>query len=355
MNDYLITECTASTLSEVIDRYDSAPVLIITDGNVERFCLSRLGLPDVIPVLVLGPGEQNKNIGSVEKIWESLHQLGASRNSTVLNVGGGMVTDVGGFACATFKRGVRFINVATSLLAALDASIGGKTAINFRGVKNEIGVFAWPVTTVIGLDLMKSLSRSEYLSGYGEMLKTGFIAGESLLEKVMMPDVALGEKRGSELSTLIKDCIEVKRRIVERDPKERGERKVLNLGHTVGHTFEALAMERCGKGGEAMPHGVAVGYGLLTALILSHLRMGFPATRISRYARLLKDYFPAINFSCKDYPRLLEFMHADKKNEAGGPVLFTLLRNVGEPEWNIPVTDEEIRTALDITRDYIGQ
>lgn len=266
-----------------------------------------------------------------------------------------MVTDLGGFAASTFKRGIPFINIATSLLGAVDASIGGKTAINCNGIKNEIGLFSWPLTTVVGLDLLSSLPYSELLSGYGEMIKTAFISSKDMTSRILNPVILDSDNPIPLLEPLIRECLDFKRKVVDEDPTENGIRKILNFGHTAGHAFEALAIIKSEKSNNPeIPHGVAVAYGILTALVISNIKLGLDSGIIAKYATFIKDLFPHFSFSCHDYPFILKCMHNDKKNFSSENILFTLLREIGNPVINVAVNEDDIKTALDITTDYIS-
>lgn len=346
-NNTVITDNTDRTTAEYLRSIDTEGALIVTDANVERLCLPRIACLRDIPRVTITPGEEHKTLASAEQIWEALERVQARRNSLLINVGGGLITDLGGFAASCYKRGIRFLNISTTLLADVDASSGGKTGVNFGGLKNQIGVFSWPEATIIGTDMLDTLPQAEVLSGYGEMLKTGYIADASLVES--LEAVAVAGVTVERLRSLIGRCTEIKRSVVEADPKESGLRKILNFGHTAGHAFESLLIKR----GTPLPHGICVVYGMMTALILSHIRLGLPSEILSRHARLLRATMPAIAFTCDDYPALLGFMHSDKKNDDTS-VRFTLLRNIADPVTAQSIDDEKIRTSLDITRDYLG-
>ena len=225
--------------------------------------------------VILSPGEDHKNIESAILIWKALEEAGATRHSLVVNIGGGLVTDIGGFAAATYKRGIRFVNIPTTLLGAVDAATGGKTGINFNGLKNEIGAFHLPSEVIISALPLATLSHREIVSGYAEMLKTGLIADEGLYRSLLDVDAVIAD--GTRLEGAMKRCVEIKEDVVRQDPTEKGLRKILNFGHTAGHAFESLAIERH----KPLAHGEAVAHGMLVELILSHMLKGFPcpATR----------------------------------------------------------------------------
>lgn len=284
-----------------------------------------------------------KSLGEAAAVWRFLSSEGARRDSVVALAGGGSLTDAGGFAAATFKRGIGYINIPTTLLAAVDASVGGKTGVDFGGLKNEVGAFRLPLATILCSEWLRTLPHSEIMSGYGEMLKTAFLQGEREAAAMMRPQL-LPDMR------LIESCARFKLGVVERDPFEKGERRVLNLGHTAGHAFESLCRAR----GGAVSHGAAVAQGLLVSLILSHMREGLDAKWISSFAALLREEFTPVRFGCRDYPALLELMRHDKKNLSDGGISFVLLRVPGEPLCGIRVLEKEICAALDITADSLG-
>ena len=263
----------------------------------------------------------------------------------VVNIGGGLVTDIGGFAAATFKRGIRVINVPTTLLGAVDAATGGKTGINFIGLKNEIGAFHLPSEVIISALPLATLPDREILSGYAEMLKTGLIADPVLYRTLLDVEGMLANPHS--LEKAMKRCVEIKEDIVNLDPRESGLRKILNFGHTAGHAFESLSIER----EKPLAHGEAVAHGILVELILSHMLKGFDSKEMHRYATLLKEHYPDTHVDCKDIPRLMELMAHDKKNATAGQPNFTLLKAIGEPEIDCLPTEDDIRAALEIYLD----
>ncbi len=297
--------------------------------------------------IVTPVGDENKNIVSLAGIWDGLQNGGADRHSVVINIGGGVITDMGGFAAATFKRGVKFINVPTTLLSAVDAAVGGKTGINFNGFKNEIGVFKEADAVIISTCFFKTLPREEVKSGYAEMLKHGLLESPESLDRLL--DYDISALNTDELLVMLEESVNVKRRVVTEDPFEKGIRKALNLGHTAGHAFESLALERKSP----VPHGYAVAWGCVVELVLSHLALGFSSTLLHRVARFVRDTYGAPAIECRDYDKLLDYMRHDKKN-SGGKINFTLLSAPGEIEINQYPGDDEIRNALDIFRDLMG-
>lgn len=325
-------------------------ILIVTDTNVEKAVLPKLNHSKTLnssPLISIQPGEDAKNIKSVIDIWGKLEEIGATRKSLLINIGGGMVTDTGGFAAATFKRGIRTINFPTTLLGAVDAATGGKTGINFQGLKNEIGAFHSPCEVIISAMPLSTLSQREIMSGYAEMIKTALIADRKLFFQLENVESLLSETENME--TAIRKCVEIKEEVVKQDPEESGLRKILNFGHTAGHAFESFAF----KIGKHILHGEAVAHGILVELILSHIMGGFNSAEIKHYADyILKPYYPKPWINCVDVPSLISLMAHDKKNSSYGQIDFTLLKDIGEPVISCTPPIKEIETALEIYLDY---
>jgi 3-dehydroquinate synthase len=269
--------------------------------------------------------------------------MGATRHSLMINLGGGMVTDLGGFAASTFKRGISFINIPTTLLSMVDASVGGKTGINFGGLKNEIGVFNNANCVILDTFFLQTLDEENILSGYAEMLKHGLISTEEHWSELMNFDIEKPDLK--ELGLLVAKSVQVKEHIVTEDPTEKGIRKALNLGHTVGHAFESLALQR-----KPVLHGYAVAWGLICELYLSVVKTGFPVDKMRQMTRYIFERYGRMPITCDDYPTLLELMTHDKKN-TGSSINFTLLGGIGDIRINQTATKEEIEEALDFYRE----
>ena len=255
-----------------------------------------------------------------------------------------MVTDLGGFAAATFKRGIDFINIPTTLLAMVDASVGGKTGVNFNGLKNEIGVFADARFVIISTLFLDTLDMPNLCSGYAEMLKHGLINDERMWAELV--GFSLHNPDFAQLQRMVGESIAVKERIVQQDPHEKGLRKALNLGHTIGHAIESFAMEQ----GRPMLHGYAVAFGLVGELYLSVCKTAFPIDRLRQTARFIREAYGTPAITCDDYPKLLELMKHDKKNTSG-IINFSLLANIGDVKLNQTASEEEIKEALDFIRE----
>lgn len=351
-SNLIFTLTPAPVIEDIASSHTGGKIFIITDSNCLDLCvrplLAQTPSLEKAGVIVTAPGDDNKNLATLTHIWSELQRGGATRNSLVINIGGGVVTDMGGFAAATFKRGVAMVNVPTTLLSAVDAAVGGKTGINFNGFKNEIGSFYPAREVVISTCWFGTLPHEELLSGYAEMLKHGLLEGDEEVD--MLLDYNIAEADAEKLLPLLRKSVEVKRRVVEEDPYEHGIRKALNLGHTAGHAFESLAL----NSGVPVPHGYAVAWGLVVDLILSHTQLGFDSSLIHRLASFVKTHYGVPAISCDDYPEIIRLMSHDKKNVTPDRIIFTLLSKPGKVEINRVASESEIKSALDIMRDLLG-
>ena len=288
------------------------------------------------PVLWLEVTEENKSLETVSRIWDFLFEHAITRRGLLICIGGGALTDMGGFAAATYKRGMSYINVPTTLLAMIDAASGGKTGINYRGIKNSIGAFAAPRATILCPEWLSTLSPQQFLSGFAEMLKTGLIDGQALWNGLLQYD--LDKMDTASLSPHIADCMAVKQRIVAQDPQENGIRKVLNFGHTFGHALERKMQ---------VPHGYAVLYGMIAELYLSVTRLGCLREPLQQLTRLMLQYYGKPQCKCSDRDQLLALMQQDKKNEQAAQINCTLLQAVGTPLINQSISASDANEALD--------
>ncbi|MDR1698203.1 MAG: 3-dehydroquinate synthase [Prevotellaceae bacterium] len=327
--------------------YEPSQIFILTDENTKKHCLPRIISLEKIKnakVIEIPAGDENKNLDSLTKIWTFLSRNGATRKSLLINLGGGMVTDIGGFAASTFKRGMTYINVPTSLLGTIDAAVGGKTGINFGGLKNEIGVINPAKIVLIDTAFFKTLDYANNVSGYAELVKHALIDSPDELRKLLAFD--LENLDVEKLRPLLETSVEIKEKIVAKDPYEKNIRKALNFGHTIGHAFESLSYER----NAPILHGFAVAYGMVCELYLSYVRLGFPKEILSRILHWTKEVYGKFPLSCKQYERLYELMTHDKKNEDSS-VNFTLLGDVGDIRINQVIEKEDIFDALDFYQE----
>ena len=343
----IICQNITDTLQQIVAKGGYPSIFILTDSNTSRICLPRLRtIPELANAKVteIPAGDENKNIEHLANIWQFLSNNGATRKSLMINLGGGMITDIGGFAASTFKRGMAYINIPTSLLGTIDAAVGGKTGINFNGLKNEVGVINPADYVLIDPEFFRTLDHDNFLSGYAEMLKHGLISSKEELLKVLKFD--LQNVDFEEFKKLLESSIAVKEYFVEKDPKEQNIRKALNFGHTIGHAIESYSHEI----GKPILHGYAVAFGMVCELYLSHIKTGFPLDLMRQINALIYENYRKFDFGCKSYNRLYELMTHDKKNTSS-EINFTLLANVGELKINQTATKEEIFEALDFYRD----
>ena len=353
-------------------------LFILTDETTKALCLPVIegfGCLKGAQIITIGATDTHKTLDSLSHVWEALGEGGATRHSLLINLGGGMVTDLGGFAASTFKRGINYINIPTTLLSMVDASVGGKTGINFRGLKNEIGVFNNAATVILDTQFLKTLDAENILSGYAEMLKHGLIDSESHWgelvsfdfernseerignseerivnseERIVNSEERIVKSENSwwmELQRMVEKSVNVKQRIVTEDPTEQGIRKALNLGHTAGHAFESFALKH-----QPILHVYAVAYGLVCELYLSCIKTGFPTDKMHQTIHFIHEHYGKMSITCDDYPQLMELMTHDKKNVAG-MINFTLLGGIGDIRINQTATKDEIYEALDFYRE----
>ena len=392
----IFSEQLERTLETAIGECHPDRLFVLTDDNTSRLCwpvVKDYGCLAAAQLITIPAGDEHKNLTSLSHVWEQLQQGGATRHSLMVCLGGGMVTDLGGFAASTFKRGIAFINIPTTLLAMVDASVGGKTGINFCGLKNEVGVFSEAQAVIICTRFLQTLDMQNVLSGYAEMLKHGLISNkEHWAELLRFPIENLNSQDGQDssdgqdpsggLASLLARSVAVKERIVEADPHEQGLRKALNLGHTIGHAIEEWSFKPTKPtpnpsrgegslgtlsgvkanqaplpsggdgGGSSSPllHGYAVAYGLVGELYLSAVKCHFPTDRLRQTVQFVREHYGTPAITCNDYPALLRLMTHDKKNTAG-TINFTLLSDIGELQLNQSATDEEICEALDFLRE----
>ena len=324
MESIIFTPDAGMVLAELLDGTQHEDIFIVADKHTVLFCDQLFEKVDWLPshVTVLDCGEENKSVESVSRIWMMLSKQGARRSSILVCVGGGVVTDLGGFAASTFKRGMRCINVPTTLLAQVDASLGGKTGFNFNGLKNEIGTFSIPEKVIIDPRFLNHLPVRERMSGFAEMIKHGLLSSREYLTWLL--NLEYRETTPEYMLELIQRSVTIKNEIVSQDPREQGPRKVLNFGHTIGHAIESLSIMQ----GSPLLHGEAVALGLVAELYLSVKEKGFPEEVYREVRDFVKQHYPP--YPLMDHvDTLYELMLHDKKNERWG-VNFTLLSGIGE-------------------------
>ena len=348
--EVILCESLELSLGKAIEKCPHDKLFVLTDEHTRHLCLPALKevsfLKDAIEICI-GAEDVHKTLETLAMVWMALSEKGATRHSLLINLGGGMVTDLGGFAAATFKRGISYINIPTTLLAMVDASVGGKTGINFNGLKNEIGAFAPANCVLIETNFLRSLDMQNFFSGYAEMLKHGLISDTA--HWIELLNFNTNSIDYVALKQLVGRSVQVKEDIVAQDPFEHGIRKALNLGHTVGHAFESMALAE----GRPVLHGYAVAWGIVCELYLSHIRVGFPKDKMRQTIQFIKENYGIFAFDCKQYDQLYEFMTHDKKNTSG-TINFTLLKEVGDICINQTADKDTIFEMLDFYRECMG-
>ena len=315
-------------------------VFILLDENTEKYCLKIINSIDLLKSntikIIIPSGEQNKNIETVQYIWSRLVENHADRKSLLINIGGGMVTDIGGFAASCYQRGIDFVNVPTTLLGMIDASVGGKMGIDFQGLKNQIGVFSQPLAVLVLFEFLETLSKRELLSGLAEIIKYGFIVDKSFLEAKIDPEY-------------IRKAIEVKDEITRNDTTEHGRRKILNFGHTVGHALETYLIDNH----QEIRHGEGVALGMVSALYLSEKYCNLSHDITLYYKDIYSKKFNRFDLTNIPVEELMEIMRHDKKNE-GGDIRFVLIEDIGKPVYDVVVKPKDIVDSITYLIDYLN-
>ena len=332
-------------------------LFVLTDSHTAEYCLPILAdFIGQIPyhLLTIEAGEQSKNLASVQAVWDFMLKHRATREAVLINLGGGMITDLGGFAAATYMRGIRFVNIPTTLLAMVDASSGGKTGIDYQGIKNVIGTFTPPVATLIHPDFLRTLPATELLSGFAEMLKHALIASPKEWIKLLqlaqeeLPQEQFVEALSS--TGALQASIQIKENVVSQDPHEVGLRKILNFGHTVGHAIESTMLHHTTPHYTMLhhtSHGYCVLWGMVAEVYLSVVHTGCPREVLQQLTQIMLQWYGKPQCDCKQRDQLIQRMYQDKKNNANQTPNFTLLRNIGEPIINQYLTEKDINEALE--------
>ena len=315
-------------------------VFVFTDGNTSEICLPvfQRMLDDFtsFDLIETDPGEENKNIDFCIGIWKTLLDFEADRKSLMINLGGGVITDMGGFVASTYKRGIDFINIPTTLLSMVDASVGGKTGIDIDNVKNMVGTFSLPQAVFIESEFLKTLPERELSSGFAEMIKHGLIMDKAYFEALKAVDYRLVS------AAQILRSVEIKHEVVTQDPLEKGLRKILNFGHTIGHAVESYALS---NSKQPLTHGEAIAIGMICESFLSVKYCGLPEQDLEQITTYIQSIYPAYQIAEGSFASILELVKADKKNEHGY-VMFSLLAAIGKCEYNCKVTDEDLLQSL---------
>lgn len=331
-------------LNNLIQTSTYSKIFIIVDSNTQEQCLalflSTLETSIAIEVIEIVPGEENKTIETCSGVWDALADLDADRKGLIINLGGGVVTDLGGFVASTFKRGMDFINIPTSLLAMVDASVGGKTGVDLGTLKNLIGVINNPKLVVIDTGFLATLPKIEMRSGLAEMYKHGLIASEAYWRQLS----DLTTMTTEDLNALIYDSILIKSKVVLKDPTEQNLRKTLNYGHTLGHAIESYCLSHTDL--KTLLHGEAIAIGMILESHISTRITGLPNTQLDQINKVLTDMYDPVSFTKNDIEHIIDLLKHDKKN-FNGKVKFVLLESIGKGIIDQEVPNELIYDAFD--------
>lgn len=329
-------------LSKKVNSENYSKLFVLVDENSNEFALplflSKLSTNLEIEIIEIESGEENKNIETCTQIWQILLELNADRKSLLINLGGGVITDLGGFIASTFKRGIDFIHVPTTLLAMVDASLGGKNGIDIGVLKNQIGCVQEPIAIIIDIVFLESLPTNQMCSGLAEMLKHGLIYSKDYWFKF----INLSNLNSDNLVDLIKESIDIKYHFVNSDPFEKGIRKALNFGHTIGHAIESYFLEI----NKPILHGESIAFGMIIESFISYKKELITYEEYLQIKKLIYTYFEPIDITIISFERLNELMLFDKKNE-GGKINFVLLNNIGDVKINQIVDEVLIYEAFE--------
>lgn len=331
-------------LNEILLTDAYSKVFVLVDSKTSEYCLTdflaNIATEVEIEIIEFEAGEQFKNIETCFEIWSALTDLGGDRKSIILNLGGGVVTDLGGFVASTFKRGIEYINVPTTLLAMVDASIGGKNGVDLGNLKNQIGTITTPRAVLIDTQFLATLPQNEMRSGLAEMLKHGLIQDKEYWNKFKN----LNSLTTEDLDTLIHQSVQIKNSIVSQDPTENGIRKALNFGHTLGHAIESYFLENEEK--QQLLHGEAIAIGMILESYLSLKKELISNDEYQEIKYIILDLFERVEFNTIEIEKIIDLLIHDKKNEFG-KVQFALLDGIGKVKINQFASNELIISAFD--------
>jgi 3-dehydroquinate synthase len=330
--------------------YSGVKLFILVDENTHQSCLSSLigKVPQLAQseVLEIPAGEDSKSIDVCKQLWSVLGELGADRQAVLINLGGGVVSDLGGFVAGAFKRGIRFINIPTSLLAQVDASVGGKVGVNLNGLKNEVGLFNNPEAVYVDPQFLDTLPRNELLSGFAEMVKHALIFDAEYWKQIL--EVSFYDM--ASLDKPIHRSIQIKSEITNSDPFESGRRKVLNFGHTIGHALESHSFESDSKN---LLHGEAIAAGMVCEAFISYKKELLYEDELDEIVSFIFSHYPKVNIPEISSHRIIQLMLHDKKNREGR-ILMSLLNHIGDSLIDQEVHADLISDALNYYRRWVG-
>lgn len=332
-----ITQNSKQYIASFLEDNSYSQIFVLIDENTKKYCLPLLDKLAVNSILIeVKSGEKNKTLATCSLIWEALTKANADRNSVLLNLGGGVIGDMGGFCASTYKRGIDFINIPTTLLSQVDASIGGKLGIDFNGFKNHIGLFNLPIKVIVDPVFLKTLPKDQLRSGFAEMLKHGFINDANHLNELAAINIV-----DCNWLPYIKRSIAIKNEIVISDPLEKNQRKVLNFGHTVGHAVESYFLNN----NLCILHGEAVAIGMIAEAHLSTKYLNFEEEEKNKLIKIIDTYFDRIDIPRNGMKEILGNLEQDKKNE-GEKIQTVLLSAVSKAQHSINITKNDVEESL---------
>lgn len=337
MPQIVIRQQPTDLVSDFFSRHTYPKIAVLADTNTASFCypLLKSALP-AHHLITIPAGEEYKTLETCQHVWLELTTLKLDRHSLVLIIGGGVLGDLGGFCAATYKRGIDFVLMPTTLLAQSDASVGGKLGIDFMNYKNHIGVFCEPVATLVSPAFLETLPERELRSGFAEVIKHCLIADKPMWDGLRKKNLS-----NQNWEALLAHSVDFKRGVVATDPKEKGLRKILNFGHTVGHAVESYFLET----GNRIFHGEAIAVGMIAESWIANHKNLLKKTELDEIASYLKQIYPHVNIP-SNRKELIELMSQDKKNK-GNKILMALPEGIGKARWDVEVTPEEIGGSFD--------
>ncbi|MFK5983055.1 MAG: 3-dehydroquinate synthase [Flavobacteriaceae bacterium] len=332
-----------------LNKLNPSKVFVLVDANTKSLCLpiflKNYHFNKKAEILEISEGEINKNIATCLNLWNELSEKGADRNSLLINLGGGVVTDLGGFVASTFKRGINFINIPTTLLSMVDASVGGKNGVDLGMLKNQIGIIKNSEMVIINTEFLKTLPDNQITSGYAEMLKHGLIYSNEYWNNIK----AFNELDIDEIEELLWESVLIKNEVITEDPFEKGIRKTLNYGHTLGHAIETYSLSDHNL--KPLLHGEAVAIGMILATYISTKLTGFSTDRLDDISSHIINKFSKVSFTSEEIEEIIKLLIYDKKND-NGKILFVLLNDIGNCQLNCEVPNELIFEAFEYYKNY---
>ena len=328
-------------LSSLITKKNYSTIFILVDENTLEHCYSKF-IPNLstdkrIEVIEIESGEVNKNLDTCIGVWSAITELGGDRKSLLITLGGGVITDLGGFVASCFKRGIDFVNIPTTLLSMVDASVGGKTGVDLGVLKNQIGLFANPEIVIVDTDYLTTVTEREIKSGTAEIIKYGLTYDVKLFNEIK-------NNKNLNINNLIFRSIEIKNEVVLQDPKEKNLRKILNFGHTLGHAIESFYLESENK--ESLTHGEAIAIGMVCECYMSSKLLGFSSKKVNEVKKVVLSIYNKITLLKNDFSAIMELLKHDKKN-VNGQVNFVLLNDYEDYKLDCKVSEELIIESME--------